>query len=210
MSHMQTRSPPQVFTQKRRNGGYFLTETQAEAILAELRPWLRDPHPIDQFREQLDSIVETISAIHRATAHYRAIDEAFREVRRSRHRAKAALRAMEESSTAPEMANFIGLLRHDAMSYAVHEIAWTLSRIPAAFFWPKGQGTKGTKSASLVWRLRAVSCRNCRRYGNRRDTPRLAGQRAARYGLHDIRFRSREVVAARGAIQLPCGLRKAN
>jgi hypothetical protein len=47
-------------------------------------------------------------AAHRVTGHYRAVDEAFRDLRRSRQRAKTALRAMEVSSTAPEMANFNG------------------------------------------------------------------------------------------------------
>ena len=115
---------------------HFVNETQAEAILAELRPWLRDRPPIDQFRDQLEATVEIIWAIHRATGHYRVADEAFRELRRSTQRAKTALRAMEESSTAPEMANFIGLLKLDEVSdalVAVNKLERTLSRLPAAF-----------------------------------------------------------------------------
>ena len=50
-----------------------VTETQAEAILAEIRPGLRDRPPIDQFRDRLDATVETICAIHRVTA-LRAVD----------------------------------------------------------------------------------------------------------------------------------------
>jgi hypothetical protein len=124
---------------------HFVTDTQAEAILAELRPWLRERPPIDQFRDQLEATVETIWAIHRVTGHYRVADEAFRELRRSRQRAKTALRAMEESSTAPEMANFVGLLKLDAVSEAVNELHWTLSRIPAAFPGRKDKGPKGPK-----------------------------------------------------------------
>jgi hypothetical protein len=43
---------------------------------------------------------------------------------------------MEESSTAPEMANFIGLLKLDEVSNALvaaNELEQTLRRLPAAF-----------------------------------------------------------------------------
>ena len=92
----------------------FVTETQAEAILAELRPWLRDRPPIDQFREQLEATVEIIWAIHRATGHYRAVEHGARgSSGGSTQRAKTALRAMEESSASPEMVNYVDLLKLD-------------------------------------------------------------------------------------------------
>jgi hypothetical protein len=128
-----------------------VTETQAQAILAELRPWLRDRPPIDQFRDQLESTVETIRAILRATGHYRVAGEAFRQLRRSTQRAKTALRAMEESSTAPEMANFIGLLKLDEVSnalVAVNELEQTLRRLPAAF---SGRQKPRKGPAPRVW-----------------------------------------------------------
>jgi hypothetical protein len=124
----KSRSLPQVMTRHHRREAaitQFVTETQAEAILADLRPWLRDRPPIDQFREELDAAVETIWAIHRVTDHHRVADEAFRRLRRERQRAKSELRAMEESSTVPEMVNFFGLLKLDEMSYAINEMLWT-------------------------------------------------------------------------------------
>jgi hypothetical protein len=84
----------------------FVTETQAEAILAELRPGLRDQPPIDQFRERLDATVETVFAIVQATARYPAMDKEFRQIRQCVERVKTELRAMDEISAAPEMANF--------------------------------------------------------------------------------------------------------
>jgi hypothetical protein len=47
---------------------------------------------------------------------------------------------MEEGSTAPEMANFVDLLKLDSAQYALIEI---LSRIPAAFAGRKHEGPKG-------------------------------------------------------------------
>ena len=140
MSHRKNHSLPQVMAQHHRKGSQFVTEADAEAIRAELSPSLRNPPPIDQFRDQLEATVEIVRAIYCVSGHLRVADEAFRELRRSRQRAKNALRAMEESSTAPEMANFIDLLKPDAMSYAANEILWTLSRIPAG---RKDKGPKG-------------------------------------------------------------------
>jgi hypothetical protein len=114
----------------------FVTETQAEAILAELHPSLRDRPPIDQFREQLDATVETVWAIHRAVKHYRAADEAFRQLRQSAKQAKTALRAMEESAATPEMANFVRLLKLDEVDPALaadDRLERALSRVPLAF-----------------------------------------------------------------------------
>lgn len=119
-----------------------------EAVLSKLRPALRDRPPIDQFREQFDATVETIWAIHRATYHYRVADEAFRELRKSTQRAKTALRAMEESSTAPEMANFIGLLKLDDVKdalVAVNELVSALTQVPAAFSGRRETRTKGRR-----------------------------------------------------------------
>jgi hypothetical protein len=98
---------------------HIISETQAEAILAELRPWLRDRPSIDQFRDQLEATVEIIWAIHRVAGHYRAADEAFRELRGPTRRARTVLWAMEESAAAPEMANFIGLLKLDEVGDAL-------------------------------------------------------------------------------------------
>ena len=107
--------------------------------------------PIDQFRDQLKSTVEIIRAILRATGHYRVAGEAFRQLRRSTQQAKTALRAMEESSTAPEMANFIGLLKLDEVSnalVAVNELEQTLRRLPAAF---SGRQKPRKGPAPRVW-----------------------------------------------------------
>jgi hypothetical protein len=127
---------------------HFVSEAQAEAILAELRPWLWDPPPIDQFREQLEATVEPIWAIHRVAAHYRAADEAFRQFRLSAQRAKTALQSMQDSAAAPEMANFVGLLKLDDVRdalVAVNELESALSHVPAAFSGQQEKRTKGPR-----------------------------------------------------------------
>jgi hypothetical protein len=129
--------------QHHRKGTQFVTEAEAESILAELRPWLRDRPPIDQFRDQLEATVEIACASHCVTGHHRVADEVFRELHRASQQAKTALQAMEESSTAPEMANFFGLLKLEAISYAVNETLWTLSRIPPGFAGRKDKGPRG-------------------------------------------------------------------
>jgi hypothetical protein len=53
-----------------------VSEAQAEAVLAELRSWLRERPPIAQFREQLEAIVEPTWAIHCAAGHYHAVSMA--------------------------------------------------------------------------------------------------------------------------------------
>jgi hypothetical protein len=112
---------------------HFVTEAQAVAVLAEVRPWLRDQPPIDQFREQLEAAVETIWAIHRIVKHYRATDEAFRQLRQSAKRAETAVETMEESAAAPKMANFIRLLKVDEVRPALAAVDRALSRVPRAF-----------------------------------------------------------------------------
>ena len=95
---------------------HIVTEAQAEAVLAELRPWLRDQAPaIDQFREQLEAIVEPIWAIHCAAGHYRAVGMALRKLSLPVQRAKTVLRAMEESAASPEMVNYTDLLKLDVV-----------------------------------------------------------------------------------------------
>jgi hypothetical protein len=49
-----------------------VTETQAEAVLAELRPWLRERPPFYQFWKQLDMAVARTRAIRYATIYLRA------------------------------------------------------------------------------------------------------------------------------------------
>jgi hypothetical protein len=75
---------------------HFVTEAQAEAVLAEVGP-LRHRPRIAQFREQLDATVGTVWAIHCAAVHYRAVGRGL-----SALRAKTVLAAMEESSASPE------------------------------------------------------------------------------------------------------------
>lgn len=90
---------------------HIFSEAQAEAVLAELRPYLRDRPPIDQFREQLDVTIEPIWAIHRVASHYRTVGRALRKVGLSVQPAKTAQWAMEESSALPEMLNYTDLLK---------------------------------------------------------------------------------------------------
>jgi hypothetical protein len=128
-----------------------VTEAQAEAVLAEIRPWLRRRPRIGQFREQLDATVEIVWAIHRAAKHYRAADAAIRQLRRSTKQAKIALQAMEESAAAPEMINFVGVAKlpkvHTAL-VAVNKLERALSRLPPAF---SGQPKPGTGRSGRAW-----------------------------------------------------------
>jgi hypothetical protein len=129
---------------------HFASELR-EAVLAKLLPWLRDRPPIEQFREQLDATVETIWAIRYAAAHYRIVNEAFRQLRQSAKRVKTALGAMEESAVAPEMANFVGLLKFDEARpalAAVDRLERPLSRIPEVL---SGQQKARKGPAARAW-----------------------------------------------------------
>ena len=130
---------------------HIVSEARAEAVLAELRPWLRDRPPIDPFREQLEAIVEPIWAIYCAAGHYRAVDMALRKLRLSTEGAKTALRAMEESSKSPKMLNYTDLLKLDEVRTArlvVNEGHWGLARVPAVF---SGQQKPGKGPAPRSW-----------------------------------------------------------
>jgi hypothetical protein len=130
---------------------HIVSEAQAETVLAELRPWLRDRPPIDPFREQLEAIVEPIWAIHCAAGHYHAVGAALRKLRLPVRRAKTVLRAMEESATSPEMVNYADLLKLDVMRtvrFAVIELHLVLDRVPAAF---SGRHKPGKGPAPRAW-----------------------------------------------------------
>jgi len=125
-------------------------------VLAEVLPWLRDRPPIDQFREQLDATVETIWAIHRAVAHYGIASEAFWRLRQSAKRVKTALQAMQESAVAPEMANFIGLLKVDEVRSAlaaVDRLERDMSRLPEVW---SGQQKARKGPTARGWYFRFV------------------------------------------------------
>jgi hypothetical protein len=127
----------------------FVTETQAEAILAELRPGLRDQPPIDQFRERLDATVGTVCAIY----HRRAVDWALAELRSPTQRAKTA---MEGSAASPEMVNYAGLLKLDVVRpvlVALEELERALGRVPEAF---SGEQKSAKGPAPRNWYSRFV------------------------------------------------------
>ncbi len=125
----------------------FVTETQAEAILAELRPGLRDQPPI--FRERLDATVGTVWAIY----HRRAVDRALAELRSPTQRAKTA---MEGSAASPEMVNYAALLKLDVVRpvlVALEELERALGRVPQAF---SGQKKSAKGPAPRNWYSRFV------------------------------------------------------
>jgi hypothetical protein len=78
-----------------------VTDTQAEAVLAEVRPWLRHQPPIAQFRAQLEATVGIVLLKRLATGFCRTADEAFRQARRSTEQVKTALRVVEGSEARP-------------------------------------------------------------------------------------------------------------
>jgi hypothetical protein len=107
---------------------HIVTETQAEAVLAQLRSWLRHQPPIDQFREQLEATISSFWSIRFATLAYHTANDAFRQARRATLQAKTALQAMEESPFAL-MSFFVGPRVRDAR-IAVNELEQALSRVP--------------------------------------------------------------------------------
>jgi hypothetical protein len=130
---------------------HIVSEAQAKAVLAELRPWLRNRPPIGPFRKQLEAIVEPIWAIHCAAGHYRAVSTALRNLRLPVRRAKTVLRAMDESATSPEMVNYADLLKLNVMSsvrHAVIELDLVLDRVPPAF---SGRHKPGKGPAPRAW-----------------------------------------------------------
>jgi hypothetical protein len=80
-----------------------VTDTQAEAVLAEVRPWLRHQRPIAQVRAELEATVGTVLLMRLATGFCRTADEAFRQARRSTQQIKTALHAVEGSAAALHM-----------------------------------------------------------------------------------------------------------
>jgi hypothetical protein len=154
VSHWQTRLPRGLFVLHRctkTSVTQFVTEAQAEAILAELCPSRQDRPLIDQFRDQVEATVEPIWAIYCAAGHYRAVDMALRKLRLSTEGAKTALRAMEESSKSPKMLNYTDLLKLDEVRTArlvVNEVHWGLARVPAVF---SGQQKPGKGPAPRSW-----------------------------------------------------------
>jgi hypothetical protein len=130
---------------------HFVTEAQAEAVLAAVRPWLRDPPPIDQFREQLDATVEPIWASQCAADHYRAVGRALAELGPSAQRAKTVLRAMEESAASPQMVNYADLLKLDVVRpvlVALDKLERALAPVPVAF---SGQQKPAKGPAPRAW-----------------------------------------------------------
>jgi hypothetical protein len=130
---------------------HFVTGTQAEAVLAEVRPWLRHRPRIAQFREQLDATVEPIWAIHCAAGHYRAVGRALAELGPSAQRAKTVLRAMEKSAASPKMANYTGLLKLDVVRpvlAALDKLEPALALVPPAF---SGQQKPRKGPAPRAW-----------------------------------------------------------
>ena len=130
---------------------HIVSEAQAKAVLAELRPWLRDRPPIGPFRDQLEAIVEPIWAIRCAAGHYHAVGMALRKLRLPVRRAKTVLRAMEESATSPEMVNYADLLKLNVMGsvrHAVIELDLILDRVPPAF---SGRHRPGKGPAPRAW-----------------------------------------------------------
>jgi hypothetical protein len=123
---------------------HFVTEAQAEEVLAVVGPWLRHRPPIGQFREQLDWTVGIAWAAHRVTGHYHAVSMALRESGLSAQRLKTALRATEESSASPEMVNYPALLKLDELRpvlVALDKLEHAQDCVPAAFFGRKpGKG----------------------------------------------------------------------
>jgi hypothetical protein len=57
-----------------------VTETQAKAVLAKLRPWLQEEPPLDQFRKQLEVMVARTEASPQATIHGGVLAQASSQV----------------------------------------------------------------------------------------------------------------------------------
>jgi hypothetical protein len=134
----------------------FVSEAQAEAVLAKLSPHLQNRPLIGQFREQLEATVQPMWASQCAAGHYRAVDRALAELGPSAQRAKTVLRAMEGSAASPEMVNYTDLLKLDivrAVLVALDELERALARVPAAF---SGQQKPGKGPAPRNWYSRFV------------------------------------------------------
>ena len=79
-------------------GGYHHSVCYREAVLSELRPWLRKRPPIDQFQEQLEATVGTFWRSVALRFIYTPPTRRSGKFAGPRCRAKTALRKMEESS----------------------------------------------------------------------------------------------------------------
>jgi hypothetical protein len=108
-----------------------VTDTQAEAVLAEVRPWLRHQRPIAQVRAELEATVGTVLLMRLATGFCRTADEAFRQARRSTQQIKTALHAVEGSAAALHMSFPLDAVM-DAL-IAVNKLEQALSSVPKPF-----------------------------------------------------------------------------
>jgi hypothetical protein len=124
-----------------------VTETHAEEVLSELRPWLRDPPAIDQFREQLEAAIGRFWMLRRNKAHLAAANRAVGQARRSALHAKTGLLEVEKNAEALQMSGFVGPRLRDAL-IAVNELQQALSRIPEPF---SGQERARKGPAPRAW-----------------------------------------------------------
>jgi hypothetical protein len=108
-----------------------VTDTLAEAVLGEVRPWLQHQPPIAQFRAQLEATVGIVLLERLATGFFCTANEAFRQARRSTQQAKTALHAVEGRAAALHMSFPLDEVM-DAL-IVVNELEQALSRVPKPF-----------------------------------------------------------------------------
>ena len=130
------------------NPDHLVTEEQAAAILKKVNRSRPKGPPLDDFREQLETVVEIVWAVDRVTKHWNMADKALSHLCRAASKAESALLDIQASSNRAEVAGFEDLLHlkdvQDALAATKH-LERALSLLPSALLSGKDKRTRGRR-----------------------------------------------------------------
>ena len=130
------------------NPDHLVTEKQAAAILKKVNRSRPKGPPLDDFREQLETVVEIVWAVDRVAKHWNMADKALSHLCRAAIKAETALLDIQASSNRPEVAGFKDLLHlkdvQNALAATKH-LEQVLSLLPRALFRGRGRRKQGRK-----------------------------------------------------------------
>ena len=142
-------NPPVVPTWKPpMNPDHLVTHEQAAAILKTVNRSRPEGPPLDDFREQLEAVVEIVWAVDRVTKHWDLADKALPQLHRAARKAESVLLDIQASSNRAEVAGFEDLLHlKDVQNTlaATKHLERALSLLPSALLSGKDKRTRGRR-----------------------------------------------------------------
>jgi hypothetical protein len=126
----------------------FVTEEKAAAILKKVNASRPKGPPTDDFREQLETVVEILWAIDHVAKHRDIADNALTQLCRVARKAESALLDIQARSSRPEVAGFEDLLHLQEVQDAIETIKrldQALALLPRALFKGRDRRTPGPK-----------------------------------------------------------------